>query len=49
MELLAAQERQRVRLEAETPMLRAFCCWLEKLAEQLLAGKLKAAVEYALK
>lgn len=49
MKLLAERERQQVRLEVETPMLRFFGCWLEKLAEQPLAGKLKTAVEYALK
>ena len=49
IELLPGKDQQRVRLEVETPMLRAFWCWLEKLAEQPLAGKLKTAVEYALK
>ena len=49
IELLPEKDQQRVRLEVETPMLRAFWCWLEKLAEQPLAGKLKTAVEYALK
>lgn len=49
IELLSEKDQQRVRLEVETPMLRAFWCWLEKLAEQPLAGKLKTAVEYALK
>ena len=47
IELLPAKERQRVQLEVETPMLKAFGCWVEKLAEQPLAGKLKTAVEYA--
>lgn len=34
IELLPGKDQQRVRLEVETPMLRAFWCWLEKLAEQ---------------
>ena len=49
IELLPSKERQRVCLEVEIPMLRDFGCWLEKLAEQPLASKLKTAVEYALK
>lgn len=47
--LLPEETRQAARLEVEVPMLRAFWCWLEKLAEQPLAGKLKTAVQYALK
>ena len=40
-------ERQKARLEEETPILRAFWCWLDELSAQPLAGQLKKAVEYA--
>ena len=40
-------ERQKARLEEETPILRAFWYWLDELSAQPLAGQLKKAVEYA--
>lgn len=49
IQLLPPENRQQTRLEVEEPMLRAFWCWLEKVAEQPLGGKLKTAVEYALR
>ncbi len=46
---LPAKERQKQRLAVEKPMLRAFWCWLDELAQQPLAGGLKKAVQYAQK
>lgn len=46
---LPQNEWRQKRLEVEEPMLRAFWCWLETVARQPLGGKLKTAVEYALK
>ena len=46
---LSAKERQKQRLAVEKPMLRAFWCWLDELAQQPLAGGLKKAVQYAQK
>ena len=43
------KERQKQRLAVEKPMLRAFWCWLDELAQQPLAGGLKKAVQYAQK
>ena len=44
---MSPDEQQEARLLAEKPLLKAFWCWLETLAEQPLGGKLKTAVEYA--
>ena len=46
---LSVKERQKQRLAVEKPMLRAFWCWLDELAQQPLAGGLKKAVQYAQK
>jgi len=49
IEELPEENRQAARLESEVPLLRAFWCWLEELNTHTLGGKLKTAVEYALK
>ena len=46
---LSPEKRQKLRLEEEKPLLRAYWSWLEELNAKPLGGKLKTAVEYSMK